>query len=214
MRRMLPLLLINLMLLSCSRSVPQIQNYSYKLIYTETSKGIKEQLSLFVLAQDEDGNEDLDNIYIIHDDQQLYWTLNSADWLKVNRDNQLWIGSHSISMVDESPLPRGLYRIILTDKGGERTEKMIGLDAPLQSRYAFPQLQIMGDSYTIRSAYPKNTILCYDKDGALVKSVPVSASSGSLKALGIPSTVFAFALWAEDPEGNTGALTKTIPANF
>jgi len=218
MRRSLPgllvaslsLIFINLILLSCSRSAPQIQNYTLKLIYNETSDGIQERLSLFVIAQDEDGKEDLDTLYIINDEQQLYWTLNSSDWLTVNKDSHLWIGSHNLSMVDGKPLPRGVYRLILTDKGGDRSEKIIGLDAPLQSSYPFPQLQIQDDRFIIRSLYPKHTLLCYDAGGNMIRAIPLSNLAGNLKGLGLPSTAIAIALWAEDPDANLGALTKTV----
>ena len=206
-----PLMFINLTLISCSRSAPQIQNYTYKLIYNETAGGIQEQLSLFVLAQDEDGKEDLDRLYIINDEQQLYWTLSSSDWLTVTKDNQLWVGSNSISMVDGHSLPRGLYRLILTDQGGDRAERTIGLDAPIQSRYPFPQLQIQGDNFTVRSAYPKNSLLCYDGAGSLIRRIPLTNLSGNLKGFNLAPAVFALALWAEDPDGNLGALTKMVP---
>jgi len=207
---LITLTFINMTLLSCSRSAPQIQNYTLKLIYNETADGIQEQLSLFVLAQDEDGKEDLDTLYLINDDQQLYWTLKASDWLTVNKDGQLWVGSHSIAMVEGQPLPRGLYRLILTDQGGDRTEKTIGLDAPIQSRYPFPQLQIEGDSFAIRSFYPKHTLLGYDAGGTMIRSIPLSSLTGNLKALGLPQSAFAVALWAEDPDANLGALTKTV----
>lgn len=181
-----------------------------RLIYNETSDGIREQLSLFVLAQDEDGKEDLDSLYIIHDEQQLYWTLSSSDWLTISKDGQLWVGSHSISMVDAQPIPRGLYRLILTDQGGEQSERTIALDAPLQSRYPFPQLQIQGDSFTIRSIYPKHTLLCYDAGGTMILSVSLASLSGNLKGLRLPQTAYALALYAEDPDANLGALTKTV----
>lgn len=204
------LLCMVLIFVSCSRATPQIQNYTLKLVYNETEAGIQETLSLFVLAQDEDGTEDLDSLYLINDEQQLYWTLTASDWLSVNKDNQLWVGSHNISMIDGRSFPRGMYRLILTDKGGDRSEKSIGLDASLQSRYPFPLLRIQGDTFQISSGYPKNTLLCYDSGGAMVKSIPLTNLSGNLKGLGLAPTVLDIALWAEDPDSNLGALTRTI----
>jgi hypothetical protein len=207
---LLSLLFINLNLLSCSRSAPQIQNYTWKLIYHEDDGDIKEQLSLFVLAQDEDGNEDLDSLYIINDEQQLYWRLSSKDWSTKGKDNLLWVGSHNLSMVDGTPLPRGLYRLILTDQGGDQAEKTIGFDAPLQSHYPFPQLKIQGDTFSVASLYPKNTLLCYDVDGNMVRSLPLASLTGNLKGLGLSQATVAIALWAENPDAQVGALTKTV----
>ncbi|AEJ19626.1 hypothetical protein [Gracilinema caldarium] len=207
---LLSFVFINLNLLSCSRSAPQIQNYILKLIYNEDADGIREQLSLFVLAQDEDGKEDLDSLYIINDEQQLYWTLKSTEWITVNKDGQLWVGSHRLTMVDGQPLPRGLYRLILTDLGGERAERTIGLDAPLQSRYPFPRLIINGDAFTVISFYPKNTLLCYDMEGTMTRSIPLSSLSGNLKGLGLSTATTDIALWAEDPDAQVGAITKTV----
>lgn len=82
-----------------------------------------EVLSLFVSAGDLDGVEDLDRLYLIHDDAELFWATHGDAWLQVVADGDTWIGEPRLAMPDRGPFPDGTYRVVLVDAAGESTER-------------------------------------------------------------------------------------------
>ncbi|GAB1484458.1 hypothetical protein MASR2M78_32760 [Treponema sp.] len=161
--RILPLLLMLfwaavLCFSSCSQSAPRIQATSLRLVYHEGPEGVYERFSFFVIAEDDDGPLDLEELYLINDTEQLLWTIKSSDWLKVQKNGQNWIGSHSIAMADEGLLPRGLYRALIVDKGGERSDRSLAFDGPSTPSRPFPSLKLEGGRYSAVSSYPKRIV--------------------------------------------------------
>ena len=195
---------------SCSQSKPEILAAELRLVYRQETVAVGESFSLFALVQDDDGISDLSDLYLIHDRSQLSWKLSSSDWIRVERSGQQWIGGHGLAMPDaEDPLPRGGFRLIAVDQGGERHEKPLAFDAPTLPSFDFPSLSLGKTSYEIRSAYPKNSFVLYDAQGALLQTLQITNPSGPIAALNLPPAARAVALWAEDPAGSTAALTKT-----
>jgi hypothetical protein len=196
--------------LSCSRAEPSIAFGTLRLVYFQGSRGPEERFSFFVIPEDEDGVEDLSDLYLYHDRDGLCWHLTSDDWVVIQNEDQTWIGSRSIAMIDEGILPRGQFRAVLVDKGGEQTERLFSFDAPEDARYPFPFLYIDDGYYRIESEYPEHYFICYDGTGAFLKNVPVEYPEGDLPALDIPQDTRAIALWAEDSEYFTSALTDVV----
>ncbi|HOJ99080.1 MAG TPA: hypothetical protein PLW34_05935 [Termitinemataceae bacterium] len=242
-------------LFACSSQPPRIEGVRLRLVYAQKEGKIEEFLSLFISPADDDGFEDLEELYLIHDESQLYWKLTPQDWLSIEGEEnspgalrsppgglfqeeglatgeagappplggggkndpppssqgpsrRVWIGSHRIQMYPSGPLPRGRYRIILRDKGGEQVERSVGLDAPLTPVYPFPQLILDRGSYRIVSSYPKNDLVVYDQDLRLIRTVPLSHAQGAFRDLDFPGSARAVALWAEDPDRGIAALTS------
>ncbi len=192
----------------CSQSAPEIQSVNLRLIYREVSpRHYVERMGFFILPRDEDGFADLDTIYLINDNNQLFWTLNSEDWLSFQKNGDTWIGSHSIAMPEDAPLARGLYRIILKDKGGSQIEKTIGFVPPLVPQYGYPGINIKGSTYQVSSSYPQNLWVVYDGKGSFIKTIPVTSRTGTFNQLKLPSTAKTLAIWAEDVNSNVAALT-------
>jgi hypothetical protein len=198
-------------LLGCSQTPPTITQVSLRLVYQEVEGGIKESFSLFVSPQDDDGNADLGELYLINDDAQLVWKLTDTQWVRAENSGQTWIGSHNLQGPGDPNLPRGKFRVVLVDKGGKRSERTVVFDGPETPVYTFPQLQWDRRGYAIRSSYPKNTLLFYDKTGKRITLLPVTNLSGSLESLRYPREAQSVALWAEDSKRSIGALTKPIP---
>ncbi|MCK5198132.1 MAG: hypothetical protein KAR21_07265, partial [Spirochaetales bacterium] len=71
-----------------------------------------QELSVFVLVEDEDGIGDIESIYLIHDESELFWKLNPDSWKHKVLGGKNWIGSNSIRMGDSSSLPAGNYRLL------------------------------------------------------------------------------------------------------
>jgi hypothetical protein len=182
-----------------------------QLVYYQGPEMPEERFSFFVIPDDDDGIDNLDELYLYHDREGLRWLLTSEDWITFENDGQTWIGSRGIAMIDNGSLPRGQYRAVLVNKGGERTERTFSFDAPEDSRYPFPYLDITGGIYRIESDYPVHRFLCYDNQGSLVTTLLIEEAGGPLEDLRLPSSVRAVVLWAEDSEYYTSALTDVVP---
>jgi hypothetical protein len=149
---------------SCSQANPEVLYGFLNLSYYSPSD---ERLSFFVLPQDADGFEDLGDLYLYNDAAGLSWHLTPADWVQYQDGDNIWIGSRSLAMPDEAPLPRGAYRAVLVDKGGAEGERTFSLDAPETPRHPFPGFTVDRGtgSYSISSGYPSNRLICYDGEG-------------------------------------------------
>ncbi|MDR2536241.1 MAG: hypothetical protein LBD29_09455 [Treponema sp.] len=198
-------------LTSCSRTEPRIPYGIIKLVYYQGQSEPEERFSFFVIAEDDDGIENLDALYLYHDREGLRWKLSAEDWILIEEDGKTWIGSRSVSMPRGEILPRGQYRAVLVNKGGDRSERTLSFDIPENPRYPFPVFSIHEGRYNIESQYPQHNLLCYDEAGNYVRSISVEVPQGETASLGLPSNVRSIALWAEDSEYYTSALTEISP---
>ncbi|MDR2631367.1 MAG: hypothetical protein LBC60_10630 [Spirochaetaceae bacterium] len=200
-----------LVFLSCSRAEPKISYGFIRLVYYETSGRPQERFSFFVLPADDDGIEDINELYLHYDREGLFWTLSADDWISYESEGQTWIGSRSITMMDGETLPRGQYRAVIMDKGGEKSERLFSFDAPADPRFAFPVLTVNDGRYRIESLYPENRFICYDEGGELLTVIDAPPREGTVANLNLPSNARTVALWAEDAEYLTSALTEVVP---
>jgi hypothetical protein len=195
--------------LACSQAEPEIKFSSLQLVTYENGGSHVERFSFFVLPSDEDGIEDLGELRLYHDWEGLSWKITSSDWIEENLNGQTWIGSRSIAMEDGSELPRGQFRAVLIDKGGEKTEKLITFDAP--GTATFPNITITGNQYRIVSEFPQNNIIAYDNTGNYLLTVQARVTDGDITTLGLPSQAKSVCLWAYDPERSVSAFTDIVP---
>ena len=194
--------------ISCSRSEPEITYGFIKLVLYQGEDKPQEQFSFFIIPEDQDGFENLSELYLYHDKEQLCWKLNSNDWMRYTYEGKDWIGSRSIT-VNEGSLPRGVFRAVLVNKGGEKTERNFTYDGNV--RFPFPELEIGNDTYTINSRWPSNRLVCYDGAGNYVNTYTISSHTGSISQLKLASNVRTAALWAEDESNFCSAFTNVVP---
>jgi hypothetical protein len=197
--------LIVLLSVSCSKTKPEITYGFIALVCYQEETGFHERFSFFIIPEDEDGIENLDELYLYNDREQLRWRIKNDDWVNFTKDGTAWIGTRSIAIQDNESLPRGQYRAVLVNKGGESTERNFSFDAEV--RFPFPSLEIDDGYYTINSAWPSNRLICYDNEGRYVSTVDLQSLSGTVASLGMPSNVRTVALWAEDPVYYCSAYT-------
>jgi hypothetical protein len=197
-------------ILSCSRAEPELAFGSLRLVYFQGADGPEGRFSFFVLPEDDDGIADLAELYLYHDREGLCWQLTSDDWVSFYSEGKQWIGSRAIAMIEGESLPRGQFRAVLVDKGGEQTERMFAFDAPAEPRHPFPYLYIEGDSFRIESEYPEHYFLCYNNQGEYLQTVKIDYNAGYIRDAGIPSGTTGIALWDEDSEYYTSALSNVV----
>jgi len=192
---------------SCSRTEPKITFGFIELVYYQDKDKPLERFSFFVIPEDDDGIENLEDLYLYHDREQLRWHINSGDWITYTNEGTTWIGTRSLAIGEDESLPRGQFRAVLISKGGEKSERNFSFDAPADPRFPFPSLQISEGRYMVDSRYPANRLVCYDEQGNHIYSVHLSSLNGSMSDLGIPSQARTAALWAEDAQYFTSAFT-------
>lgn len=169
--------LFSIFLISCSGAVPEIGQFIWQVNFVRTpseSTG-RQELSVFLLIEDEDGIGDIEYIYLIHDESELFWKLNSEDWTLKVLGGKNWIGSNSIRMSDLSILPSGNYRLVVIDKAGERDSRSFNISKSIldikNSEY-FPRL-LIDSSIVIESKFSDNTLWIYDEKMEILKNIKI-----------------------------------------
>ena len=198
-------------LFSCSQSSPEIRYGSLELVCYENGGMPVERFTFFVLPHDNDGIEDLEDLWLYHDWEGLSWHLTSKNWVKETVGSDIWIGSRAIAIEDGSKLPRGQFRAVLIDKGGNRAERLFSFDFPVEQERPIPYLSITGDEYYIESQYPQQNLLAYDNEGNYLSTVIPPALEGEVSALGLPSQAESLALWSRDTARSVSAFTDIVP---
>jgi hypothetical protein len=202
---------MGLLLFACSRGEPEILFGFMELIYYPGEQKPEERYTFFILPEDDDGIENLAELQLHHDREGLRWNISSDDWVSYeDGEGKTWIGSRSIAMADDETLPRGRYRVVLINKGGERAERNFTFDAPEDPLYPFPFFSIDEGMYRVDSRYPVHRLICYDQQGNIIETKLLSSLEGSLGELSIPNSGRSAALWAEDPEYHVSALTEAV----
>ena len=196
--------------LSCSRTEPRIPFGFMELVYYPGETRPEERYSFFVIAEDDDGMENLAELRLCHDREGLDWIIGSDDWVHYEEEGRHWIGSRNIAMIGSETLPRGQYRAVLINKGGEKSERLLVFDTPEEPRFPYPFFRIENGRYSIDSRYPVNTLLVYDQQGNVLRTLPVSGREGSIAELNLPGNARLLALWAQDEQYHTSALTEAV----
>jgi len=211
---LIPIFILSIIILtgffSCSRAEPEILYGFINLVYYIGREKTEERYSFFILPEDDDGIDNLSELYLYNDREGLRWLITSDDWIKYEEDGKTWIGSRSIAMFGDASLPRGQYRAVLFNKGGESKERRFTYDGPETPPYPFPSLSFSEGLYQIDSRYPVNRVIGYDQQGKITQVIQVRELRGSLSDLRVTGTVRTIALWAEEPEYHISILTEAI----
>ena len=175
------------LLAACTGSPPEILEVLWEVrIERDRDSGLFFQaLSVFVKPHDPDGSDDLEELYLIHDDQELFWRLDADTWVQSGSGQDLWIGSNAFRLPDGSRLPAGEYRILLRDAGGEAAEQTIRVDTPSleEARRYLPEVSITREAIRLAPADRAHTLWLYGPDQAVVASVEVPRGGQPLPAL-------------------------------
>lgn len=192
---------ILLIVVSCSVATPEIREkkWEIKVIRDQKNNVIYESLSLFVSCYDEDGENDVDRLYLIDDSSGIYWELDENTWLEKRVGGDRWLGSNSIIMPDRSPIPRKKLKIHVRDRAGEYVEDNLFITKSDISYkdLIFPELEISEDSFRVLK-YPEAKIFVYSGSGSFLFSGQINSNFQSfetvfgrnLEEIGVDKTYF------------------------
>ena len=158
------LLLFTLLLLvyGCSGTPPEIRGVSWEKLYIVKGGAASfEALSFFVNVYDEDGEGDIESIFLISDSQELFWKLTPENWGEKTIDSRLWAGSNGLKTPDGGPVPDGKYRIVVIDKGGGRQTQEIHISGS-GGRKPLPSMIATSTKVSITSLFRENYLFLKD----------------------------------------------------
>jgi hypothetical protein len=166
-----------LLLAACTGKPPEIQRVVSQLMVTADpdSGATGERMSVFLVANDPDGFDDIASLYLIQDEAEVFWKLEPSGWTKTIQEKETWIGSNGILMPDGSPMPRGEYRALLQDKGGDTVESSFNLSAPTidAARIEFPKAAAVDGSLSFSGLKESSELWVYDTADRFVTAVPL-----------------------------------------
>ncbi len=177
-------LVLSQALSSCSGEAPVLQNIRAVQIQRQAPEGKGYSLSVFAAVQDSDGFEDIEALYIVKDEEELFWKLDPESWTKKDIEGSAWIGSNGISLAGSEAFPEGSYRLIIVDAAGEKAEREFNLDKAgweglsLKANLEGDKLDIVGSS-----ALQSFQILFLDASGRTLFTVDGKKGSQSISQI-------------------------------
>ncbi len=162
----------------CSNKPPEISRVYARVIYQHdpSSGASTEGLSVFLVASDPDGMENLSAFYVINDDAQLFWKVDNTSWISSTAEGEAWIGSNMIAMPGSLRLPAGSYRVLLQNAGGDTVEEAFTVPSrPVSAAEAkYPSATVSDGAIRVTGSYLNVDVWTYGKDGKFVASFPAS----------------------------------------
>ncbi len=112
------------LLAACEAAAPEAHELFWKRVVFEDLRlgRTYETLTVFARVSDADGLEDLEALFVMNDQAQLFWRLTPQDWVIDRSAVGIWIGSTALAMPEGEGVPAGIYRVIVQDAGGQIAE--------------------------------------------------------------------------------------------
>ncbi len=176
----LAVLIIILIFAGCGNNPPEInQVYSQiNFIKAPDSDLIKTELLVLVNADDKDGEDNIEFLYIANDKRQILWRLDPDRRNSRNSRGINWIGNEHLVAVDGGVPSPGDYRVVITDMAGDRDEQKIFIPVfkEMPKAELFPSVEISEDMTELKiiSAEKRNVLSFYDSEGRLIKAFSVT----------------------------------------
>jgi hypothetical protein len=173
-------LLSSALLAGCSGKPPQISRVFRQLLLVHDlqANSYTERLSVFVVGSDPDGSDDLSTLYVINDDAEAFWTVDSKSWSSSTAEGETWIGTNGLAMPGGAPLPAGTYRVILQDAGGETAEDSFTLpdEGVDPSKVSYPVASVKAGIIRITGPVTGPEIWIYTKEDRFLMRLPMGQS--------------------------------------
>jgi hypothetical protein len=200
----------------CAGKLPVLSRVYGRVIYAHdpSTNASSETLGVFLVASDPDGMENINAFYVINDDAELFWKVDSATWITATAEGESWIGTTSLMMPGAMPLPAGQYRVVLESVGGDTVEDTITIPVRVLSAAdaKYPAAAIEQGLIKVSGAPESFEIWAYGKDGKFVSTFPLSGKSPQLAVQAVTSSSpalaggFTFRVYAWNEQDGFGVL--------
>jgi hypothetical protein len=210
------------LLLGCSGKPPAIARSYARVIYVDDvlHDAKSETLGVYLVASDPDGIENLSAFYVIDDDAELFWKVDKTAWESSTAEGESWIGASTLSMPGDSPLPSGVYRVVLQNVGGDTVEDTVTVPVRTVSalQASYPAATVQDGQIEIKGSAASYEVWTYAANNAFVASFPVQGSSPRLAVQTVASASpllaasFTFRVFSWDERGGYGVLAGPYPS--
>jgi hypothetical protein len=216
-KTLVPVAAVLLVLFGCAGKPPSISRIFARAIYVhDAASGTNsETLGVFLVASDPDGVENLSAFYVINDDAELFWKVESGAWATSTAEGENWIGSTSLCMPGGTRLPSGPYRVVLQDASGDTVEDTVTIPARSvgAADAAYPTTSVAGGIIKVSGPYAGFEVWTYSTDGRFVAAFPAGGRSPPLEIRNVLSSSpaltvgFSYRVFAWDEKAGYGVLS-------
>ncbi len=203
------------LLAACETAAPQAHElFRKRVVFEDLRLGrTYETLTVFARVSDDDGLQDLEAVFVMHDGSQLFWRLTPDNWVIDRSGPGVWIGSTALAMPPDEGVPAGAYRVIVQDAGGQTAETgfriaagSAGADA--RQRAEAIEVTIDGDQLAVAGPFAAYEVWLYGNAGTRVaaaafteridleSALPADAAAGADEVL-----AYVYAAPPDDPAG-------------
>ena len=208
-------LLAACLLAACEVAAPETHELFWKRVVFEDLRHGRtyETLTLFARVSDADGLDDLDALYVMNDQAQLFWRLTPEDWVVDRSESGTWIGSTALAMPEDEPLPAGVYRVIVQDIAGQTAEdsfRIAGGTGPEARRQAEAiEVAIDANELAVAGPFASYEVWLYGSAGSRLASAAFAERIDLESALpeGILADELLLYVYAEPPDDGSGYLS-------
>lgn len=203
------------LLAACEVAAPEAHELFWKrVVFADLRQGrTYETLTLFARVSDADGLDDLDALYVMNDDAQLFWRLTPEVWVVDRSDSGTWIGSTALAMPSDEPLPAGVYRVIVQDIAGQTAEesfRVTGSTGPEARRHVEAiDVAIDANELTVTGPFASYEVWLYGSAGTRVAAAAFAERIDLESALpeGMRADELLLYVYAEPPDDGSGYLS-------
>lgn len=205
------------MLAGCSGKPPVLSRVFGRVIYVHDSatNTDSETLGVFLVASDPDGMENLSAFFVINDEAELFWKVDSTSWVTSSAEGETWIGTTSLTMPGATPIPPGEYRVLLQANGGATVEDTLTVPSRTVSAAdaKYPTAVIENGLIRVSGAAAGHEIWVYGKDGKFAGAFPSAGVSKPVSVQAIEASVpslaggFTFRVFAWNAAAGYGVLS-------
>ena len=187
-----PVIAAAILMFGCGNDPPELKQIYSQINFTKTPEGVQgSEFLVLVNAEDKDGEDDIETVYIIRDDEQTFWRVDSVSWNLRNNRGMKWVGCENMTTVDGSLPSPGEYRVLVIDRAGERAEDsvFIPIIKKVPDAKQFPEI-LFTENYEIleiKSINSRNIISFYDSAGKLLGAYAATPGMLNIKKLKDPS---------------------------
>ena len=210
------------LLAGCSGKPPVLSRVFGRVIYVHdaVSNTNSETLGVYLVASDPDGMENLSAFYVINDDAELFWKVDSGTWVTSAAEGETWIGTTSLAMPGTSAVPAGQYRVVLQAKGSATVEETLTVPARTVSAAdaKYPTAVVENGVIKVSGVTSGYEIWAYGRDGKFAGTYSPAAASPTLSVQSIaassPSLTggFTFRVFAWHATAGYGVLSGSYPS--
>lgn len=197
----------------CGNTLPEVSAVEWRLETRPAPTGPDfESLSVFASLRDEDGLDNIGEIWVVSDEATLAWKMTSADWIRVTQGADTWIGASALAPPELGALPRGVYRLVAIDAAGQRAEREFRISGSFPDAKP-PTLVFSAGKLSFASSWPETLALAFDGTGALLASPAAPDSPTSPAACfgqDTASRAAEAAAYGYDPSLRMGAFSKRV----